>query len=741
MFRGKLLNLGILVSLLTLLTVGKAKALSPTSFSPADNATGVSVSSNLVITFDESWYFQTCMWGFDGYIYLKKTSDNSTVESYLFSDGCINSSNVTGEGTSTLTINPSSNLTGNTGYYITMDTILTNAGQDEYYGIASSTTWNFTTEIPDSTPPTVSSFSPADNATGVTLGSNLVITFSEAVDLQTGSIYIKRTTGDTTVESFNVASSSAITGNGTTTITINPTYSLPNNTSLYVQIDASAVDDLAANSYAGISNTTTWNFTTENDTSAPTVSSFSPADNSSSFFPQSNLIITFNEDIDIQTGNIYIKKTSDDSTVQTISVSSGAVTGNGTTQITINPSSNLDYNTGYYVQIDATAFDDSVGNSYAGISNTTTWNFTTVASDPASWYNSGWGYRLKITINGDMVNGTQANFPVYIDLSTMPSSFFDNCTNNGTDIRITKSNGTTEVAREVVYVDKTNKIGELHFVANGSLTQGTDASFWIYYGNGDATEPSASATFGKNNTWINGYAGVWHLHENPAGTAPQVKNSTSNSLDGTSAGSMTSGDLVTGKLGKAVDFGPGGKLTMSVWFKSSASFPSSEKMIFEHSAWSASDTYQLNLKTDASLRFNFPSMNSGSGELSHSVDYTDGNWNYISIGFDDAANTARIHYNGALGSSKTVWESISSGVSASYIACRNNASHYVEAQLDEFRLSSVFRSNSWIRTEYRNQNSPSTFYTVGSEYIYSSGGGGGGSPPATVDFKLFLIDL
>jgi hypothetical protein len=63
--------------------------------------------------------------------------------------------------------------------------------------------------------------------------------------------------------------------------------------------------------------------------------------------------------VDVETGNITIKKTSDDSTVETFDVTSGQVTGTGTSQITVNPSVTLDSSTEYYVLIDATAFDDS----------------------------------------------------------------------------------------------------------------------------------------------------------------------------------------------------------------------------------------------------------------------------------------------------------------------------------------------------------------------------------------------
>jgi|GEM_PF-3074459 len=121
----------------------------------------------------------------------------------------------------------------------------------------------------DSTPPTVSTLSPADGATNVAANSNLVITFSEAVDAETGNINLYKTTGDVLVQAFDVTTD--ITGTGSDTITINPTSNLDGGTDYYIKIDATAFDDTAGNSYAGIDDTTTWNFTTA-DITAPTVS-------------------------------------------------------------------------------------------------------------------------------------------------------------------------------------------------------------------------------------------------------------------------------------------------------------------------------------------------------------------------------------------------------------------------------------------------------------------------------------
>ena len=114
------------------------------------------------------------------------------------------------------------------------------------------------------------------------------------------------------------------------------------------------------------------------DTTNPLVSTLSPTDGATDVAVASSLVITFDEIVNVGTGNITIKKSSDDSTIEAIDVTGGLVTGTGTTIITVNPTSNLAEGTDYYVQIDATAFDDASSNSYAGIADTTTWNFTTI---------------------------------------------------------------------------------------------------------------------------------------------------------------------------------------------------------------------------------------------------------------------------------------------------------------------------------------------------------------------------
>ncbi|MES2050058.1 MAG: DUF4214 domain-containing protein [Pseudomonadota bacterium] len=120
------------------------------------------------------------------------------------------------------------------------------------------------------------------------------------------------------------------------------------------------------------------------DTTAPTLSSSSPADGNATLAVGSNLTLTFNETVALGTGNIVLKASSGDSVVETFNVATGVGSGGGTvsvsgTTVTINPFANLSSSTDYNVRVDATAVVDASANAYAGIADATTLNFTTVA--------------------------------------------------------------------------------------------------------------------------------------------------------------------------------------------------------------------------------------------------------------------------------------------------------------------------------------------------------------------------
>ena len=73
-------------------------------------------------------------------------------------------------------------------------TAFDDSSSNSYAGISDTTSLSFTTA--DETSPTNSSFSPADNATAVATTSNIVLNFSEAVDVETGNIVIYKASDD-----------------------------------------------------------------------------------------------------------------------------------------------------------------------------------------------------------------------------------------------------------------------------------------------------------------------------------------------------------------------------------------------------------------------------------------------------------------------------------------------------------------------------------------------------------------
>jgi methionine-rich copper-binding protein CopC len=265
----------------------------------------------------------------------------------------------------------------NTDYYVHVDpTALKDAAGNAFAGFTDNTTWNFNTN--DVIAPALaaaSALSPADNAAGVNVATDLSVTFTENVQAGTGLIELYDGS-NTLVESFDAAVSPLVTISGAT-VTIDPTNDLAMNTDYYVHIAAGAIEDISGNDYAGIANNTTWNFNT-NDLVAPTaVPPFTPADNATNVATAGNFSITFSEDMVIPpTGALSFTIHESNGTV-VAGLASGdpglSITGSTLNVTTID----LEEQTSYYINIDPGFITDLAGNAFAGIADQTTWNFTT----------------------------------------------------------------------------------------------------------------------------------------------------------------------------------------------------------------------------------------------------------------------------------------------------------------------------------------------------------------------------
>jgi methionine-rich copper-binding protein CopC len=244
---------------LSSLNISVAGGPTISSLSPVDNATGVLLDANLVITFSESVAADT------GNITIYKASDDTVFEAIDVTDAA-----VSGSGTATITINPSSSFAAGESYYVLIDATAFNTstgGFLSFAGISSTTAFNFSVI----TEPTLSASSPSDNATGVSITANIVLTFSEDVTAVSGDIFIKKTSDNSTIETIAVNDATKVSGSGTTIITVNPATTLAVSTEYYVLIDATAFDSVNNIDYAGISSTTALSFTTGAVSTPPTM--------------------------------------------------------------------------------------------------------------------------------------------------------------------------------------------------------------------------------------------------------------------------------------------------------------------------------------------------------------------------------------------------------------------------------------------------------------------------------------
>jgi LPXTG-motif cell wall-anchored protein len=110
-------------------------------------------------------------------------------------------------------------------------------------------------------PPLAPTVTPADDATGVAIGSNLTLAFNRAPTAGTGNIEIHRANDDSTVATIAADDTDRVSISGST-VTVNPAANLNASTAYYVLVDADAFKDSDGDFYAGISDPTAWSFTT-----------------------------------------------------------------------------------------------------------------------------------------------------------------------------------------------------------------------------------------------------------------------------------------------------------------------------------------------------------------------------------------------------------------------------------------------------------------------------------------------
>lgn len=236
---------------------------------------------------------------------------------------------------------------------------------------AVPTLLSFTT---NATGPVLSSSSPTSGATNVIGVNKVTLTYDRKVIINTGSIKFYRVgSPDELIQTLNVAESDVYLESDTHQLSFNlvDAIQVPNAT-YYFTVDADAVKDYDNFYSPAISDANIIRFTTG---AAPAIVSTSPSDNATNV-SSTSISITFDRAVKKGAGYIELYKTSDNSLAHQININDSKVTFDGST-VTLNTIFLLESDTSYYVKVTEYAIRDVGGVYFAGISNSTTFNFTT----------------------------------------------------------------------------------------------------------------------------------------------------------------------------------------------------------------------------------------------------------------------------------------------------------------------------------------------------------------------------
>jgi len=361
------------------------------------------------------------------------------------------------------------------------------------------------------------------------------------------------------------------------------------------------------------------------------------------------------------------------------------------------------------------------------------------------WYSDDWDYASLLTIDSAQVPSNLVNFPLLVHVTE--SLLITEAQSAGQDILFTSSDN-MKLNHEIESF--TSGTGELWaWVKVPSISSSSDTQLYMYFGNSGAANQE-----NITGTWDSSFAMVQHLNQDPSGGAPQMLDSTSNNNDGTSSGTMTSGDLISGGqidnaiqfdgVDDAIDCGsalkPGtGDYTISFWVDMPIN--------------NGGDCWVADRPLGA--LGSFPGFFIGTGGLTTGgyltvvleattgalKDYRDAGFYTVAEGFfyftatfDNSADTLLIYKNGSDVTSDftlTTDDNLSgldiTSASDFRISGRpGTTTRALNGVMDEVRVSVVARSADWIAAEYNNQSSPGTFVTFSAPFpkqtgLYSTG--------------------
>lgn len=357
-----------------------------------------------------------------------------------------------------------------------------------------------------------------------------------------------------------------------------------------------------------------------------------------------------------------------------------------------------------------------------------TWNVLTRQAH-AVWYSSSWLYRKSITIHhgASGVTADQTNFPVLVNLSA-DTDLGAHARSDGFDVVFTSSDGTTKLSSEREKFVVTTGAAEMEEWVNvPTLSGSTDTVIYLYYGNASSCDQTLSSCDGTNNSthvWDTNYKLVYHMSETSGGT---VTDSSTVGGNGTKfSGGSTSTSFPAPTTSGQIDGADNFTSANTAWIRSSNSgFPTAD-FTFEFWVKPTTTASQFFFDSDDNIVIDLSSNklrlfldNPNVPDITQSTTLSSGNWYHVVATRSSGALT--LYVNASSVGTDTDSNAITYGACAFFDigsdttdGCAGGATT-TNGIMDEFRVSNIGRSSSWVTTEYNNESAPGTFYTLGSE--------------------------
>ncbi len=337
-------------------------------------------------------------------------------------------------------------------------------------------------------------------------------------------------------------------------------------------------------------------------------------------------------------------------------------------------------------------------------------------------------YRKRITFDPTKVSGTSdlTNFPALIsitsdnDLRTVANSGHVESA-NGFDIVFTAADGITLLSFQMERYVATSGLYTA-WVKVPVLSTSINTDIYMYYGNtAIVTDQSSTAV------WSN-YHGVWHLQNNSfSDNSPSGYNLTNNSTTNQSPAQINDGRADNGTQWLEVastfpnittDF------TMSGWMYTTDNTKTGQRFFCDDVNNSGGYALSLGDAATGSLRFFSRSSNPVTLDSPNNT-IANNTWYFVAAVADITNLTKKIYVNGvqvASGAFTNAWGTDSGNSSVAGETASGETANRLAGRIDEVHVAKSALSADWLLTEYNNQSSPSTFYSISAEPKVWTGG-------------------